>query len=176
MRLAAVIVCAFALAASASAGTVDKRVSAGKLVVTDARGKIVLTGSGVLIGRLVSGTIEIKDLSPADSFSPRLNGVPRGKLVRHRGKDVGFIVPAGRYRIVVRGEGISLSARGTGVIALDGEPDSVGATGTFAIDDEPATPLPDEPTRAQFGKLPDEPSTDPKKSGGTSAGGTRPTP
>jgi len=176
MRLAAVIACALALAAAATAGTVDKRASAGNLVVTDARGKITVTGSGVLIGRLVSGTIEIKDRSPADSFSPRLNGVPRGKVVRHRGKGVGFIVPAGRYRIVVRGEGISLSARGSGVIVLDGEPDTVGATGTYAVDDEQATPLPDEPTRVSFGKPPDEPGTDPNRSSGTTASGPRVTP
>jgi hypothetical protein len=175
MRLVGLIVCLLSLAASASGATMDKRPTAGLFSVESGRGKIVLTGSGVLVGRLDSGQLEIKDLTPSDRFSPRVLGVPRGKMVRLRGKDVGFYVPGGRYRIVVRGEGISLSARGTGIAVLDGEPDTVGATGSFAVDDAPATPLPDEPTRVPFGKLPDDPSIDPN-TGGATVGGTRPTP
>jgi hypothetical protein len=175
MRLAVPILCACVLSAcllatAALAGPAEKRAPvAGKLVVTEARGKIVLTGSGVLLGSLGAGTIEIRDLTPKDSYSPRLNGVPRGKLVRHRGKNVRFVVPDGRYRIVVRGEGISLSARGSGVVVLHGDPDSVGDTGTYLVDSTAAAPLPAEPTRVAFGKLPGE-TTDAGKSGGTTDG------
>ena len=175
MRLAVLIVLVLSLATVASANTDDKRTATGLFSVESGRGKVVLIGSGVLVGRLDSGQLEIKDLTPADRFSPRVLGVPRGKVVKLRGKGVGFYVPGGRYRIVVRGEGISLSARGTGIVVLDGEPDTVGVTGMFAVDDQPATPLPDEPTRVPFGTLPDDPSTD-SKSGGASDGGMRPTP
>ena len=176
MRLLGLILCMLSLAATASAATPDKRATAGLFSVESGRGKIVLTGSGVLVGRLDTGQLEIKDLTPTDRFSPRVLGVPRGKMVRLRGKDVGFYVPGGRYRIVVRGEGISLSARGTGVAVLDGEPDTVGEMGSFAVDDAPASALPDEPTRVPFGHFPDDPSIDPHKPGGASDGGTRPTP
>ncbi|HJU48429.1 MAG TPA: hypothetical protein VJ689_09860 [Gaiellaceae bacterium] len=153
--LVLLVLCAAVSAASAAAP--DKGASAGSFSVDSGRGRIVLTGSGVLVGRLVTGQLEIKDLSPSDRFSPRVLGVPRGKLVRLRGKDVGFYIPGGRYRIVVRGEGISLSARGAGVALLDGEPDSVGATGLYAVDDAAQAPLPDDPAKVPFGKLPDEP-------------------
>ena len=176
MRLAGLILIVLSLATAASAATGENRASAGLFSVESGRGKIVLNGSGVLVGRLVSGQLEIKDLTLSDGFSPRVRGVPRGKVVKLRGKDVGFYIPGGRYRIVVRGEGISLSARGTGVVVLDGEPDSVGEMGSYAVDDQAALPLPDEPTRVPFGKLPDDPSTDPKKSGGAADGGMRSTP
>ena len=54
------------------------------------------------------------DLTPLDQWSPRVNGVPRGKTVWLRGKDVNFYVPGGKYRLTVRGEGFSISARGQG--------------------------------------------------------------
>lgn len=175
MRLLVLAGLVLLLVGAASAGTPEKRSSAGLLTVTDGRGKLVLQGTGVLVGRLDSGVLEIRDLTPTDRFSPRVLGVPRGKMVRLRGKDVGFYVPGGRYRISVRGEGISLSARGTGAVVLDGDPDTVGETGTYAVDDGAATPLPEEPERVTFGKLPDDPGTDPRKQDGATDGG-RPTP
>jgi len=175
MRLPALIALALSFATAASAAGTETRTAAGSFSVDSGRGKIVLLGTGVLVGRLDAGQIEIKDLTPNDRFSPRLKGVPRGKVVTHRGKDVGFYIPGGRYRIVVRGEGISLSARGSGVAMLDGEPDAVGVTGVFAVDDGPATALPDEPVRVPFGVPPDEPSTDPRKAGAMDRA-TRPTP
>lgn len=172
MRLPALVVLALALAASAAAATgPDTRPIPGFLEVTSGRGKVVIQGSGALIGRLDSGFLEIKDLTPTDRFSPLVRGVPRGKVVRLRGKDVGFRVPGGRYRIVVRGEGISLSAAGVGVALLDGEPDQVGETGLYAVDDEPQAPLPDEPERVAYGQLPDEPGTDTKRAGSSGTTG-----
>lgn len=176
MRLPALVLLALSLAAStATAAGGDAPVTAGSFSVDSGRGRIVINGSGVLVGRLDAGQLEIKDLTPADRFSPRVRGVPRGKVVSLRGKGVGFYIPGGRYRIVVRGEGISLSARGTGVALLDGEPDQVGETGLYAVDDAAGVALPDEVTRVPFGTLPDDPSTDGKRSGSTDGAG-RPTP
>jgi hypothetical protein len=61
-------------------------------------------------------------------------------------------VPGGRYRLVARGTGISISARGTGTIVLDGDPDAVGNTGRYAIGDLAPVALPVETTREAFGK------------------------
>jgi hypothetical protein len=174
MRPLAVIVLALSFAAAASAAGTDTQAVAGSFSVDSGRGRIVLQGTGVLVGRLDAGLIEIKDLTPNDRFSPLVNGVPRGKIVRLRGKDVGFRVPGGRYRIVVRGEGISLGARGTGVALLDGEPDLVGDTGLYWVDDGLHEALPDEPVRVPFGAPPEDPSAEPKRPGATER--TRPTP
>ena len=104
---------------------------AGSLSVEDARGTVVLKGKGIVIGRLERGEVEIVDLSPLDQWSPRVNGVPRGRTVWTRGKNINFYVPGGRYLITVRGEGFSVSARGQGTATLTGRPDAAGATGTY---------------------------------------------
>ena len=97
------------------------------------------------------GSLEITDLNPTDQWSPRLNGIPRGKVVTFRGKNVSFYVPGGRYRLVARGTGISISARGTGMVTLAGDPDAVGGTGRYAIGDAASVVLPVGTTRVSFG-------------------------
>jgi hypothetical protein len=114
----------------------------GSLSIEDGRGSVVLKGKGIVIGRLDQGEVKIVDLSPLDQWSPRVNGVPRGRTVWLRGKDVNFYVPGGRYRITVRGEGFSISARGQGTATLSGRPDVTGATGTFAVGDDTPAPIP----------------------------------
>jgi hypothetical protein len=127
---------------------------AGSFSVEEGRGTVVLRGKGIVIGRLERGEVQIVDLSPLDQWSPRVNGVPRGRTVWTRGKDVNFYVPGGRYRITVRGEGFSISARGQGVATLDGNADPTGATGTYAIGDGLPAALPEEPESIQFGAPP----------------------
>jgi hypothetical protein len=131
-------------AAAASAPT-------GSLSIEDGRGTVVLKGKGIVIGRLGRGEVQIVDLSPLDQWSPRVNGVPRGKTVWLRGKDVNFYVPGGRYRITVRGDGFSVSARGQGAATLTGRPDATGATGTYAVGDDVPAPLPGAPVVVDFG-------------------------
>jgi hypothetical protein len=124
---------------------------AGSLSIEDGRGTVTLRGKGIVIGRLERGEVQIVDLSPVDQWSPRVNGVPRGRTVWLRGKDVNFYVPGGRYRITITGSGFSISARGQGVAILDGMPDLTGATGAFAVGDGDPAPLPDEPVSVQYG-------------------------
>ena len=124
---------------------------AGSLSIEDGRGTVTLQGKGIVIGRLDRGEVRIVDKSPLDQWSPRLNGVPRGRTVWTRSKDVNFYVPGGRYKITVTGAGFSISARGQGVVVLDGTPDTTGATGTYAVGDEAPAPIPDEPLTVQFG-------------------------
>ncbi|MCZ7587560.1 MAG: hypothetical protein M5U27_01580 [Gaiella sp.] len=139
MRLALLSVVLLALAVPAAFGAASP---AGSLSIEDGRGSIVLKGKGIVIGRLQQGEVRIVDLSPLDQWSPRVNGVPRGRTVWLRGKDVNFYIPGGRYRITVRGDGFSVSARGQGSVTLLGNPDASGATGTFAVGDELLAPLP----------------------------------
>jgi len=127
---------------------------AGTLSIENGRGTVVLTGKGIVIGRLDKGDVKIVDLSPLDQWSPRVNGVPRGRTVWLRGKDVNLYVPGGRYRITVRGEGFSISARGQGSVTLTGSPDTVGDTGTYAVGDADPTPLPSIPLTMPFGIVP----------------------
>ncbi|MDH4176418.1 MAG: hypothetical protein OEV72_02480 [Thermoleophilia bacterium] len=149
MRRVALLISVLALALPA--GVLAAHASAGSLSVVDARGVIKIQGRGALLGRLDSGTLQIVDLSPADPWSPRVNGVPRGRVVGIRGRDVSFYVPGGRYRLVVRGEGIHISARGQGIATIAAEPDVTGAAGTYAVDDDEPAPLPDVVTRVAYG-------------------------
>ena len=148
MRLALALLAVLALAvpvARAAAPTAET------LSIEDARGTVTIRGNGIVIGRLERGEIQVVDLTPLDQWSPRVNGVPRGKTVWTRGKDVNFYVPGGRYRIVVRGEGFSISARGQGSAVLDGNPDLNGATGTYAVGDLEPVPVPVGAEKVVFG-------------------------
>lgn len=149
MRLAALILLAFALSATTATGAANA--PSGFLVVDHARGVIQLKGKGVLVGRVDKGSLQITDLTPTDQWSPYVNGVPRGKVVWLKGQNISFRVSGGRYKIVARGDGISVSARGTGQAVLDGAPDAVGDTGTYAVGDAALAPLPAEVTKASFG-------------------------
>ena len=148
MRIAAIVSSLVVLVLPALAGADRGR---GSLEIVDGRGVVHVKGRGVMLGRLDRGQLTIADLSPNDQWSPRVNGVPRGRLVSLRGRDIRFYVPAGRYRIVVRGEGINISARGVGAAVLDGEADPTGAMGSFQVGDDLPQALPDDPTQVPFG-------------------------
>ncbi len=164
MRLTGLITLALTLSASAAAAAVLSTQTASKpaaktapavsLLVEQARGSVVVVGRGVLVGRMDKGSLEIVDLSTSDQWSPRVWGIPRGKMVSLRGKNVSFYVPGGRYKIAAKGTGISVSARGTGTVTLDGDPDPVKDTGTYAIGDNAPAPLPISPLRLTFGLEP----------------------
>jgi hypothetical protein len=111
------------------------------------------------VGRMDKGSLEIVDLSTSDQWSPRVYGIPRGKTVTLRGKNVAFYVPGGRYRLTARGTGISISARGSGTVLLDGDPDPVGDTGRYAIGDAASAPVPVGATRFLFGAAEPSPSS-----------------
>ena len=149
MRLLLAIVAMLAIAVPV--GSAGVAPAAETLSIENARGVVTIRGAGIVIGRLDRGEIQVVDLSPLDQWSPRVNGVPRGKTVWTRGKDVNFYIPGGRYRITVRGEGFSISARCQGLAVLDGNPDVTGATGTYAVGDLDPVPLPVGAERVTFG-------------------------
>jgi len=150
MRLAAIITLALALSATVASGAAVAP-NGGSFEVKGGRGMVQITGKGVLVGRLGKGSLEIVDLNANDQWSPRVNGIPRGKTVTLRGKNVSFYIPGGRYRIIARGSDISVSARGAGAVILNGDPDAVGDTGMYAVGDGDLVPLPEVLTKATFG-------------------------
>ena len=150
MRLAAIITLALALSATVASGAAVAP-NGGSFEVKGGRGMVQITGKGVLVGRLGKGSLEIVDLNANDQWSPRVNGIPRGKTVTLRGKSVSFYIPGGRYRIIARGSDISVSARGAGAVILNGDPDAVGDTGMYAVGDGDLVPLPEVLTKATFG-------------------------
>jgi hypothetical protein len=146
----AVLLSAFVLAISVPVGWAAST-PAGTLSIESGRGTAVLTGKGIVIGRLDKGDLKIVDLSPTDQWSPRVNGVPRGKTVWLRSKNINFYVPGGRYKITVRGDDFSISARGQGTVTLTGNPDPTGTTGTYAIGDAAPSAIPSVSQSVPFG-------------------------
>jgi hypothetical protein len=139
---------------------------AGALSVEGGRGVIVVRASGGLLGRVSHGTVELVDLSSGDSWRPTLNGVTKGRRATAKGYNLTFRILGGDYRLVVRGEGISISARGVGVATLLGTPSVLtGDAGIFSTNleadcqDAPdqCDPIPMTLTRVPFGK-PDTPT------------------
>jgi hypothetical protein len=135
------------------------RAPAGTLSVEGGKGVVVVRGNGGLLGRVARGSVDVADLSPGDAWRPTVNGVTRGRRVVVRGANLSFRILGGDYRLTVKGEGVSISARGTGVATLLGLPGLVGDTGLYAAgpsadcQDSPSEcePLPSVLTRVLFG-------------------------
>jgi hypothetical protein len=149
MRLAALTLLVFGLCATSAVASAKS----SSLLIENGRGTIAIEGKRVLVGRIEKGSLEIIDLTPSDQWSPYVNGVPRGKVTWIRGRKtaINFRVAGGRYRLVAHGEGISISARGSGECTVDGEPDPVGDAGSYAVGDNEPQQIPDEPLRLSFG-------------------------
>ncbi len=98
----------------------------GSLVVSDANGKLTVSGHGLIFGHLDRGTITVVgDYKPDDNTA--LSSVSGAKMkvtggnVVYTGSDVRFLFPGGRYTLVVDGAGIDLSAVGTGKLTAVGK-------------------------------------------------------
>ncbi len=139
--------------------TLATRAPAGALSIEGGKGVIVVRGNGGLLGRLGRGAVEIVDLTPADQWKPTVNGVPRNRRTYLKGANVSFRILGGDYRVSVKGESISISARGTGVATLLGVPGFTGETGIYAADlnadcqgsPDQCQPIPTLATRVAFG-------------------------
>jgi hypothetical protein len=162
--LACSIVAVGAVATSAGADP-----ATGVLSIDQGRGVVMLDVRGVVLGRLGSGTLRVTDQTPRDRFGEIVRGNvieervgPR--TVLYRGQGLRFRILGGRYRIVVRGTGIAVSANARGVVSLDGERKSLDeSTGFYSLTGvdcsiEPAlcTPIPDDPQRFTLGSPDDE--------------------
>lgn len=172
MRKAAAILLALLFVAPAVAAELPHAsASDGALSVVDGRGEITLgmrTGMvGGVIGRIDKGCVAITDLSPEDLNFPLVWGddepqvdLPRGG-VKWCGAGVRFRLIGGKFRAVVTGRGIDLSAVGVGegtIVATD-----FRLPGVYSLDGDdcrsPRTvckPLPFELTRFKLGTPPAE--------------------
>ncbi|MSO57667.1 MAG: hypothetical protein EXQ77_01340 [Thermoleophilia bacterium] len=141
--LAATLVAALLVALPASAAKDKDKAPAlpGTLAVEDVRGTFVITGAGTLVGHIERGSLVVVDRSLNDQWSTRVNGVPYGKSVSARGRDLNFWIPGGHYRVVVKGEGISISARGIGTLHARPKQDAPGPAGIVRVGDGEAQPL-----------------------------------
>ena len=148
------------VAAAADASTGD-----GALSVAEGRGQVTLQARGGVIGRFDRGCATIVDLTPEDLNFPQVWGddlpqveLPRGG-VKYCGRAVRFRLLGGKFRIIVSGIGIDLSAVGTGdgtIVA-----DDARSPGVYSLDGDDCRspravckPLPAELTRFKLGTAP----------------------
>ena len=139
--------------------TLATRAPAGALSIEGGKGVIVVRGNGGFLGRLGRGAVELVDLTPADQWKPTVNGVSRNRRTYLKGVNVSFRILGGDYRVSVKGENISISARGTGMATLLGAPGLTGETGIYAADlnadckgsPDQCQPIPTLATRVAFG-------------------------
>ena len=134
----------------------------GSLSVEDGRGRVTLEARGGVIGRIASGTVTIYDLTATDAHDPIVFGDDRlpkfvGDIgIQYGGVGMRFRISGGRWRIIVQGRGIDLSAvgKGAGSIQSDGE----AGPGVYSLDGadcrrvpETCKPLPDVKKFFQLG-------------------------
>ena len=165
MRALILFVCAIA-SVVALVGSAAAAVRAnGELSLERGRGSAVLEMRGVVLGRLTAGTLRVTDLTPRDRFAETVSGrkVTSERMgprtVLYRGQGIRFKLLGGRYRIVIRGTGMSVSAVGRGDVLLDGEPrwlgDDVGVFSLEGVDcvmaPQLCLPVPTEPERYELG-------------------------
>ena len=134
----------------------------GALSVADGRGQVTLQVRGGVIGRFDRGCATIIDLTPEDLNFPQVWGddlpqveLPRGG-VKYCGRAVRFRLLGGRFRVVVSGLGLDLSAVGVGdgtIVA-----DDPRLPGVYSLDGDDCRspravckPLPAELTRFKLG-------------------------
>lgn len=141
------------LAAPAVAVAVAQSADDGTLVVRDADGKVRITAVGGFLGRLDQGRVTIVDPVDEDSTGPVVTGcdfAPRirdldtgGTATTCIGTRVRFRLVGGRFKVVISGTGIDLSAVGKGMVVLAGAGGS--ADGKYSLNDQEFRSMPDLP-------------------------------
>ena len=170
MRKLALIACSVAGLAVLLGVARAAEPDAGTLSVERGRGVAMLDLRGSILGRLSSGSLRVTDLTPADRYAPLVFGrkVTQERISArtsvYRGQGLRFRMLGGGYRVVVRGNGIDLSAVGKGGAMLKGDPrflgDDVGVYSLEGVDcdlePESCLPLPLLPERFVLG-APEQP-------------------
>jgi hypothetical protein len=167
MRKLALLACSFLLVGVLAGAAGADEPEAGNLSVERGKGVVMLDLRGSTLGRLGGGTLTVTDLTPRDRFTATVTARkmtwvrPLGpKTMRYRGQGLRFRMVGGRYRMVVHGSGIALSAVGKGVVVLDAERIApVEDAGVYSLEQGVdcslapglCTPLPDEPERYVIG-------------------------
>ena len=119
------------------AGLASQSTGEGTLSVEDGRGKVTIQARGGVIGRLEKGTVTIYDLTPDDTNIPAVFGDDQPVALvgdggfKYTGSGMRYRVIGGRYRIVIQGRGIDLSAVGKGFGSIRGD---IGQFGVYSLD------------------------------------------
>jgi hypothetical protein len=153
MRRALIIVCVtlgLAVPAVALAGDASED---GTLSVRYGKGRVQLGLShGVVIGRLGRGSVRVDDTIETDNTRIDFWGCDRTKdldenTILCTGNDIRFRVIGDRYRLLVKGFGIFLSAVGRGQVSIDGmgDPDAgIYRDGSYSLNGGPYQSLPND--------------------------------
>jgi|GraSoiStandDraft_24_1057298.scaffolds.fasta_scaffold44961_2 hypothetical protein len=153
-RLIGFTVLVIALAVPAVAFAISTLGDDGSLSVKNGVGKVVLQPfNGSVLGRVVTGRVVIVDQSLGGGSgsgsldvwgcdNPRPTATDRVTVCS--GSNLRFRVVDSRYKIVVRGSGINLSAVGRGTVTLDGsgEDPGVQTDGQYSLNDGAYKSLP----------------------------------
>jgi hypothetical protein len=148
-RLLTFAVLAAALAAPAAATARPHGSNDGTLSVHDGRGVITIQARGGVIGSFARGSVTISDPIDGDGTGPIVTGDDFPPIERDentttwRGTRVRFRIIGGTFKVRVRGSGINLSFVGRGTITLNGA--ETGDDGTYAVNGEAYSPIPDFP-------------------------------
>lgn len=125
-----------ALAVPASSAARERSPSDGTLSVRDARGTIILSARGGVIGSFAQGSVRIVDPVEGDGTGPIVSGDEFRKEIDektdiYRGTRVRFRIIGGAFKVIIKGRGINLSLVGKGNVTLDGA--GTGDDGTYSV-------------------------------------------
>ncbi|HEU5363358.1 MAG TPA: hypothetical protein VFU56_08430 [Gaiellaceae bacterium] len=147
--LASLVAVPAALAAKRAVGdgVLELKSADGRVVI----GKDATPARGLLWGQMDRGKLIVVDPLPGDGNQVLVSGAERkspplyndsGALVTtYWGANLHFRVTGGKYRLVFDGTGIDLTAIGTGIAYLTGDPNAVDA-GYYAVDSGKWVPMP----------------------------------
>jgi hypothetical protein len=166
-RKLALLACAVIAAASLVGLSGAATPGSGSLDVVEGKGTVTIEIRGTVLGVLANGTVRVTDLTPRDRFYPVVLGRrltitrPGPKVVVYKGKALRYRVLGGSSKLVIKGTGISASAKGRGYTILDGDrilPEDDAGVYTLdgqdcVVDVTLCVPLPDLPERYVIGTL-----------------------
>ena len=154
--------CAAALAVPASSAARPDGTGEGTLSVKNGEGKVTLDVRGAVVGRLGSGVLEIEDPKGGDCDALNVWGAERERrefrpkdfeaivvVCRFTGSNIRFRLVGGQQAVRIKGaKDIDLSVVGRGAFVIRG---TGGKDGTFSLNGEPYTSLPEEPLKSELG-------------------------
>lgn len=137
MRKLALIIFASLMLVPAAAFAERTAPGDGSLAVSNANGRLTLSGQGLIYGYFDSGTITVVgEYKPEDVSSlPSVTGATPsivGRNMVYSGSGVRFYFPGGQYTLIVDATDIAISAVGSGTISAVGR--GLPNDGTFVID------------------------------------------
>jgi hypothetical protein len=149
-KLLLVPVAVLSLAVPSAAVALTHASNDGTLAVRDATGKIRIQAVGAFLGRIDKGKVTIVDPVDGDGTGPIVSGCefgPKytdtdagGTIAVCSGTKLRFRLVGGRFKVVITGTGIDVSAVGHGVVVLNGDG---GNDGRFSFNGDDFRSLPD---------------------------------